>query len=180
MDENTAQPQVIYTAPTPWYKRKLLWILGLFLILIPASFYLYKIYFLKNPAQTPVQQPTQVQSEPSIKESELPVAVNILQNPMVYEWRGSVNGTLTAKDDKSITLTDDQGHSIIIPITPSSEKITGTVFYKRETKNNKPQYGPISYMDIPLGTKLRGDFFVGGKEKNRIIGSSFAVVDIVK
>lgn len=166
-------PNVLFSS-SPIFKKPLFLAFILTLILIPALFYLYRTYSPK----APVQQSTQVPSEPTIKESESPVAFDILKNPLVYEWRGSVTGKLTAKDDKSITLSDDNGNSIVIPITPSSEKVVGTQFYKRGT--NKTQYGTISYMDIPIGTLLRGDFFVAKNEKNRIIGSSFTVVDIVK
>ncbi len=173
MDENTAEPQV-YISPTPWYKRKILWIFLSFLILIPLGFYIFKTYFLKTPAQTPVQQPTQIQSEPGIKESELPVAVDILQNPMVYEWRGSVEGVLTQKDDKSITLEKD-GKSITISVD-LNPNYTGTKFFKgKPTKDPKSNF--ISLDNIQLNTKLRGDFFVFPDKKNEKVGSSFMVIE---
>lgn len=46
MDENPVpKPEVVYIAPTPWYKRKILWVLLIILLLIPLGLYLYKIYF---------------------------------------------------------------------------------------------------------------------------------------
>ncbi len=49
MYEDTAQPQVVYSSPTPWYKRKILWIYLIVLLLIPLGFYAYKNYFSKTP-----------------------------------------------------------------------------------------------------------------------------------
>lgn len=46
MDENfDPKPEVVYIAPTPWYKRKILWAFLIILLLFPLGLYLYKIYF---------------------------------------------------------------------------------------------------------------------------------------
>lgn len=164
-----------YISPTPFYKKKL-FLVFLFiaiLILIPLGFYIFKTYFLKAPAP----KPTEVSSEAAIKAEELPIALDILKNPMVYEWRGSVEGTLVAKDDHSITLADDQNHTLTITVIPSTDVIYGTKFHKRETKDKVEQFVNINHQDIPMGTKLRGDFFVAAREKDKKIGSSFEIIE---
>lgn len=152
----------VYISPTPWYKRKLVWGFLLVLILIPVGFYVFKIYFLKTP-----------QIKSGLDEEELPVALEILQNPMVYEWRGAVSGTLVAKDNESITISNDKGQTIKISVD-LNPNYTGTKFYK-----NKPSKDPrsnfISLDDIPLGARLSGDFFVFPRQKNQLMGSSFIV-----
>ncbi len=167
----------VYISSTPWYKRKILWIFLSFLILIPLGFYIFKTYFLKTPAQTLPQQSIPAPSEPTLKENSSPIAFDILQNPLVYEWRGSVEGTLVAKDDHTITISDNQNHSIVIPVIPSTDVIYGTKFYKRETKDKVDQFINIPHQDIPIGSKLRGDFFVAAREKDKIIGSSFEIIE---
>jgi len=181
MDENTAQPQVIYASPTPWYKSKkfIILLFVVILILIPLSFYIFKTYFLKAPVQTLPQQPAQVSSKSTLEESQSPIAFDILQNPMVYEWRGSVEGTLVAKDDKSITISDDKRNKITIIVASSSKEITGTKFYKTEAIPDKDgrRFTEVTIDNIPLGTKLHGDFFVFPHNKNELIGSSFNIVE---
>lgn len=48
----STQPQVIISPP--FYKRKILWIYLLILLLIPLSFYLYKNYLIISPLSQPV------------------------------------------------------------------------------------------------------------------------------
>lgn len=50
MDADKPEIQVIFS-PTPWYKRRILWIFLIVLLLIPLGFYAYKNYFIKTPAQ---------------------------------------------------------------------------------------------------------------------------------
>ena len=105
----------------------------------------------------------------------LPIGLAILQNPIVNQWSGAVEGTLTAKDANSITISDQAGHTIRIAVDQS-----GTKFFS-ETSIGKPM-GPeqyISHEDIPIGGKVRGSFFIIPKDgdKNRIIGSFFTYLD---
>lgn len=62
MENNTAPNIQVYITPTPWYKRKIMWIYLLVLLLIPLSFYIFKTYFLKAPA-TPVKTSSQFQPD---------------------------------------------------------------------------------------------------------------------
>lgn len=163
----------INITPTPWYKRKLLWIFALILILIPFGAWVYATYFMKSATPSAPLPPA---AKNTLEEDSSPIAFDILKNPLVYEWRGSVEGTLTAKDEKSITLTDDKGNKITIIVQSSSKEITGTTFYR-----NKPTKDPrtnfIALEDIPLGIKLAGDFFVFPQQQDKMFGSSFIVFD---
>lgn len=49
----TSQPQV-QISPPPFYKRKILWIYLLILLLIPLSFYVFKTYFLNRAEQSTI------------------------------------------------------------------------------------------------------------------------------
>lgn len=171
MDPNAEKTQV-YFSPNPWFKRKLFWVIfALVMISIPVGAWIYGKYFMKSsspPAQT---------TGKTLNESQSPIAFDILKNPMVYEWRGSVEGVVTAKDDHSITISDNQNHKLTIPVIPSTDAIYGTKFYKRETKNKIDQFIYISHKDISLGSKVRGDFFVAAREKDKIIGSSFEIIE---
>ncbi|MBI2334216.1 hypothetical protein HYU96_00230 [Candidatus Daviesbacteria bacterium] len=96
---------------------------------------------------------------------------------MVYEWRGSVEGKVVEIDVNTITLSDDENNRLVIPVIPSTDVIYGTKFYKRETKDNIDQFVNVSHRDLPLGVRLRGDFFVAAREKDKIIGSSFEIIE---
>lgn len=156
----------------PYIKFILLIILAILLAVLVA---LGINYFLPSKDSLTTQQtPTQLTSEPTIKESELPIGLSILKNPAVYQWNGSVEGTLVAKDARSITIKDKSGATITIVVDPE-----GTRFFS-QTSISRPigeQYVPLE--KIPLGAHLRGSFFVIPKEgdKNRIVGSSFTYLD---
>lgn len=159
-----------------FYKKIPFWIvlLILTLVLISVGSYLYKTYFTKPTA--PATQPV---AEPTIKESELPIAFDILQNPLVYEWRGSVEGTLTAKDDKSITLSDDKDQTITILVNLNPN---GTRFFYIPKGPNKTKSvdNLINLSEIPIGSKLSGEFWVFQGRKNEMRGGSFTVIELKK
>lgn len=80
----------------------------------------------------------------TITQEELPLPVSILKSPLVYEWRGSVEGTLTKKSDTEFTLSRDgdeftvklkEDYTKFIQIPPGKEILLG---------------------EIPEGTFLRG------------------------
>ena len=65
-----------------------------------------------------------------ITQAELPLPISILKNPLVYEWRGSVEGTLTKKSKTEFTLSKDgneftvkfkEGYTKFIQIPPGKE-----------------------------------------------------------
>ena len=168
-------PKILFST-SPFFKKPLFLALILTLILIPLLFYLYRTYY----PQTPAQQSTQVPSQPTITESESPIAFDILKNPLVYKWRGTVEGTLTAKDENSITLEKD-GRSITIKVDLNPNN-TGTRFYLNKAsetpkKNEDPRENFVSLEDIPRGNTLRGDFLVYPQQKNEKVGSSFMVIE---
>lgn len=115
------------------------------------------------------------QSSQNISAADLSIAINLLKNPIIYQWRGAVEGKLTAKDDKSITLSDDQGHSITIEVTTGS---TGTKFSSQSAISQGKLRESVNHLNIPLGTFLRGDFFVIPPKGNQIIGGSFLIKDV--
>ena len=164
----------------PFYKSKKFIIL-LFVvisILIPVGAYILKTYFLKTPDQTLPRQSIQTPSESTLKENSSPISFDIVQNPMVYEWRGSVEGVLVEKTDNSITL-DSSGNKLVITVQPSSQDITGTKFYRKQSQPDDQGvlFTEVGLDGIPLGTKLHGDFFVFPHNKNELIGSSFNIVE---
>src|SRR3989338_6952386 len=61
----------------------------------------------------------------SIDRENLAVPYSLLRNPMVYEWRGSVEGTLIAKTKDSIILKKNNA-TMTIPINTESN---GTKFF---------------------------------------------------
>lgn len=157
---------------TPWYQRKLLWVFVLILILIPIGAWVYATYFMKS-SSPPTQLPAQIQ-EKVIEEDKLPIAVDILQNPLVYEWRGSVEGVLVAKDEKYIILEkNNQEITILISSDPNGTKFFNIEGIPNKQKNNK---NFIELVDIPIGTQLRGDFWIFPDRKNQLIGNVFEVV----
>ncbi|MBI3109882.1 hypothetical protein HYZ06_02465 [Candidatus Daviesbacteria bacterium] len=156
-------------------KRKLLWILGILFVLSPILVVLAIVFIPKLSLWQ--KAPLIVPSEKTLDENESPIAFDILKNPLVYEWRGSVEGTLVAKDEKSITLTDDKGNKITIMVESSSKEITGGTRFFKNKPTKDPRTNFIDLKDIPVGTKLLGDFFVFPHRKNELVGSSFNIVE---
>ena len=116
----------------------------------------------------------------TIAESELPIAVSLLKNPIVGEWRGALEGTLTAKDSDSITINDDQKNSIKILLTvPPSSKINTLFFDSTQATSSGAPKRSVSLDSIPLGSYLRGDFIVVSREdrKDMIAGSLFTRIE---
>ena len=119
--------------------------------------------------KTKMVQPSPSPSpKPAIDESKLPVSLALLTNPIVYEWRGSVKGKLTQKDDPIFTLTDDQGNSITITNKmPSGDKFKAR-FIDKSNINKE-----IFLKDIPVGSVLLGDFFIFKGGPNTPVGGYF-------
>lgn len=126
-----------------------------------------KLPFFSSPQKTKVAQPSPA-PKPALDESKLPVSLALLQNPIVYEWRGSVKGKMTQKDDHIFTLADEGGNSITISDKmPSGDKFKA-MFFDKSSINKE-----ISLKDIPLGSILLGDFFIFKGGPNAPVGSSF-------
>lgn len=151
-------------------KSKLIF-LALFVLLLGflLGFGVNRFLFSKK-TQTSISTITQSLPQ-NIDESKLPISLPLLQNPMVYEWRGSVQGKLTDKKEHFFTLTDENGRSITITdITPTGE-IFKAVYYEK----TKLKWKEISLNDIPIGSILLGDFFIFKNGKNTPVGSLFKI-----
>ncbi|MBI4036633.1 hypothetical protein HY386_02025 [Candidatus Daviesbacteria bacterium] len=185
MNGNIPKPQILMS-PSPFYSKKIFYLLVMVVILTLVELFLLnyfgiKLNLLANPFQpaTPTSTPSASLSGKTLDESESPIAFDILKNPLVYEWRGSVVGTLVAKDEGSITISDDKGNKIVIFVQGSSKEIYGTKFYKPEAIPDKDgkRFTEVTVDKIPLSTKLHGDFFVFPHRKNELVGSSFNIVE---
>lgn len=99
---------------------------------------------------------------------KLPVSLELLKNPIVYQWRGSVKGKITKKDAHNFTLTDDQNRSITITdITPTGQQFK-TAFFDKTNFNKQ-----ASFSAIPVGSTLSGEFFILKGGPNTPVGSMF-------
>lgn len=108
--------------------------------------------------------------KPAMDTSKLPISLSLLTNPIVYEWRGSVKGKLTKKDEHTFTLVDDKGNNITITdITPSGAKWK-TMFFE-QISQKKQQESSLSA--IPIGSTLLGDFFIFKGSPNTAVGGLF-------
>lgn len=148
-------------------------ILPIFLFLFLAILVGAGGYYIGVREGVKTQQVSQVQPEgkteaPTVTQEELPISLSLLKNPIIHQWRGLVKGTLVAKDEDSITIKDEQGNSLNIPLrVPPAEK-DNALFFDGTTE--------ISLSDIPIGTKLAGDFFTVPGFEDRIVGGSFSIV----
>lgn len=173
MEENSAQPQVIYTASTPLFKKKLFQA-GLLLAISPlfvlAFLWIKELPFFKSQSPAP---PPIATSSASIKEENLPIALDILQDPAIYQWTGSVEGTIEAKDNTYLAIATKDNHSITIPIDSNPN---GTKFYSNKPgKDLKAQ--SLTINDMRIGSKVRGDFFIIPDKKNEMRAGSFVIIE---
>lgn len=118
------------------------------------------------PAATPAPSP-------KIIEEDLPIGLEVLQNPAVYEWRGSVEGKLVSKDAHSFTLDDGKGNRItitdIMPLGATFKTLFMDVTSPEEPKE-------VTLGDIPIGTTLRGEFWIFKGGRNTPVGGTFVIV----
>lgn len=105
-----------------------------------------------------------------IKESDLPISIDLLKNPMVYEWRGDIEGTLIAKDETSLTLSN-KGSTLKIPILYPPATKPMTLFFNAAAIKPDTKNPGVPLSEVPVGSFLQGDFFV--VNKNQIVGGSF-------
>lgn len=112
---------------------------------------------------------------PQVSESELPVSAALLKNPIINQWRGSAEGKVIAKDSASLTIQDDKGNSLVIPFAENPvTKKTGTFFDSVAAATDSSKPAPfITLDDIPLGSYVRGDFFVVPGSGDQIFGNTF-------
>lgn len=176
MDQNSnlsSEEPTVYFPDPPIYKQR--WVkIALFIALSPLLMVAF-LWIKDQPLFQPKQSTTVpvATSSASIKEEDLPITLNILKNPAIYQWTGSIEGTLTDKDDTSLTITTKDNHSITIPLDLNPN---GTKFY-----NNKPEKDlkakSLTLEDIRIGSKIRGDFFIIPNKKNEIHAGSFIILE---
>lgn len=142
MANNEAEVIVKPENPLSNFPKPLL-IGALILILATVAFV---SYFLGSTTKS--QPVSEEQKEAMIKEADLPLPASILQNPLIYEWKGSVEGVLIAKTDTNITL-GKNGKRITITVLKNYTK-----FYRL------PSSQELSLADIPLNSSLRGDIII--------------------
>ncbi len=148
--------------------NKLLLILSIATLLLGFFLGIFTSPLLPKKVPVPVVTVPSPSPKSAIDESKLPVSLALLTNPIVYEWRGSVKGKITQKDDHTFTLVDEQGSSITISDKmPSGDKFKA-MFFDKSSINKQ-----ISLKDIPLGSVLLGDFFIFKGGPNTPVGSSF-------
>lgn len=88
---------------------------------------------------------------------------------MVNQWRGGVEGILSAYDGKSITISKED-RSITIPVSK------GTYYHEKRINKETVEYATVQINSTYIGWNISGSFFVIGKDKDRndiIEGSDF-------
>lgn len=133
---------------------------GLVLILATVAFVSYSL------GSASKSQPVSEQKEPVVKVTDLPLPISTLQNPLIYEWQGSVEGVLVEKNDKNFTLEKD-GKRITITV-----KNGYTAFYKQGATGS----AKLTIKDVPEGTTVRGTVWLSLKGKLALSGVADDVV----
>ena len=110
------------------------------------------------------------QPEVAITQEESPISIDLLRNPVVYQWSGSVEGTLTAKTEDSITL-NNKDASLTIPVTTHRKRNIFFYRYKEGTSS------ALTIDRLELGTFMVGQFWVlpSNEENDKIDGISFSI-----
>ena len=126
----------------------------------------------------PSQQPTIAPQIPKADlPTDLPISLRLLQNPAVYEWRGSVTGKIVAKDEHTLTLEDEKGNKITVTdLLPNGSGTFKTTYLKYIKKTNSRPI-KLTLKNISLRTMLRGEFFVFKNFPDTPIGSMFTTVE---
>jgi hypothetical protein len=122
--------------------------------------------FLASPLPSPsVSQPSQ--SSPSPRE-DLRIPRELLDNPVIYEWRADVDGILVEKNKDNFVLERD-GKRLVIDM--SQTPIHEGLYYDNREKPGKP----IQYEDIPLGVRMQGVTFFNPQIQG-VFGTAFVIV----
>lgn len=159
---------IIKANQTSVSQRKLFLIAGIlaYTLILAALVNFVTVKTQKQPLSS-----SQTQTQPRASVENLPIGLEILTHPMVYQWKGSVEGLLTEKTTNTITLTKD-GNKLTIPVDPK-----GTVFFDSRTGKTDKGTKPTTLDNIPIGSYLRGEFYTAPipGDKNKIAGSLFTV-----
>ncbi|MBI4058707.1 hypothetical protein HY404_00550 [Candidatus Microgenomates bacterium] len=175
MDQTAPQSSNIIKTGSDNSLKIIISFLTLFLGLVIGIFsspYILPQKDINNPAQPSNRSFTQ---EKQVKEPELPISLELLKNPLLYEWRVGAKGKLIAKDDDKIVLQDSSGHTLTVPnrLSRGDDKIA-TKFYIVE-ENGQGGATAVKLEVIPLGVQLYGSLFIKpiADNKNRILGDQF-------
>ena len=172
MDEPVPQPTVSPQAASASKMKPLPIVLKvLFLVIYTlVLFFLFNLYQTRNQKQ--IVPPALKSAQKMVSEDQLPFGWLIMQNPIVYQWRGSVEGLMTEKTKDTITLIKD-GMKIVIPVDPKE-----TAFFDPRTGKTSKGIKSTTVDNIPLKSYLRGEFYVTpiAGDKNKIAGASFEIV----
>lgn len=116
----------------------------------------------------------------NVQQASLPISLKLLQNRLIYEWRGSVKGQILSIGANSFTISDGKGASVIVSTTMPSGDAFATKFYEKGSSPSASSSAFPSWKEIPfdrlqVGDKIYGEFFIfkGGKDKP--VGSAFWV-----
>lgn len=128
---------------------------------------------------TPLKPTQKSAITPQITKADLPLPVssNLLKNPIIYEWRGTITGKLIAKDEHTLTLTDDKGNEITITDLLPNGTGTFKTMYLKYLKKTGSRPAELALKDIPLGTTLRGDIIIFKNFPNTPVANVFTIME---
>lgn len=158
--ENEAEVMVKPENPLSRLSKPVL-IGGLILILATVAFV---SYFLGSTNKS--QPVSDKQTESVVKVADLPLPISTLQNPLIYEWQGSVEGVLVEKNDQNFTLEKDAKRITI------SIKKDYTAFYKQGATGS----AKLTIKDVPEGATVRGIIWLALKDKLALTGVTDDIV----
>lgn len=135
-----------------------------FIIVIVFIFALIPIFlFIQSKNQNPTELITpSITPNPTEIEENLPVDKSVLKEPMIYQWKGSVEGKLISKTENTFTL-EKNGRQIVIKTLDNYSEFTKIPLGKN-----------IVLKDIPLQANLIGTVLI--TEKKNIIAEMFTWV----
>ncbi len=175
--DNQENPTVLIKTPGNILNNKFLIYPVILLTGIFIGFFLFSIFAVGKPAipSSPLsKQPVKSSSssaQPTIQ-SNSPISTILLNNPAVYEWRGSVAGKLVQVNQDSFVLQGANGNNITIFYQTPSIGRWKTIFLNGEGKDQKT----VSINTITIGSSLRGDFFIFKGSPNTPVGNSFNII----
>lgn len=147
------EPQV-YIIPTPWYKRKIVWIFLLILILIPLGSYGYKHYFIKT---STTSQPIP-SSSPTTSANPLIAQAKSIGYDIIFIHPKDITGRTVFYQDRSKAEVNFRGNGIVDTkaASESTQKIisyiAGTFISFKEIDNSPDLY--VDSIDPQTGAVL--------------------------
>lgn len=153
-------------------------LLGIIVGSVSTLFFFQKIQpaEIRNNAQLTASETRKVDSSqifPKVDVEKLPISLELLQNPMVYEWRGSIMGKIVSKGSDSFVVEDDSKNRIVITeVMPSGIKFNTRYVIKKKDGSSVS----VKLDDVPLGSKvISGEFWIFKGGKNTPVGGIFLI-----